>query len=98
MVKFTSTMGVNFSNYFQSNPIHPNAAAKQIRGLPVTSAKIFHHEGSHDFMKAAQANGLTLAVGCTNSRVGRPGRWQYPIIDRHDQAIQGYREPGLRWQ
>ena len=70
MIKFASTMGVNFSNFFQSRPIDPNTAAKQIAGLPVKSAKIFSHEGSDlKFMTAAQTNGLTLAVGCTNAEL-----------------------------
>jgi hypothetical protein len=30
MPKFTSTMGVNFSNYFQSHPINTTMAAEQI--------------------------------------------------------------------
>ena len=70
MIKFASTMGVNFSNYFQSKPIDPNAAATQIAGLPVKSAKTFSHQGGDlAFMKAAQARKLALAVGCTNDEL-----------------------------
>src|SRR5260370_33740069 len=70
MIKFTSTMGVNFSNYFQKIPIDPTFAANQIAGLPVTSAKTFSHQGGDlAFMKAAQAKKLTLAVGCTKDEL-----------------------------
>jgi exo-beta-1,3-glucanase (GH17 family) len=70
MVKFASTMGVNFSNYFQSNPIEPSVAVSQILALPVTSAKIFSHQGSDlKFMEVARASGLTLAVGCINEQL-----------------------------
>src|SRR5687768_14744635 len=70
MIKFTSTMGINFSNYFQSNPVDPNTAATQIAGLPVTSAKTFSHQGSDlAFMTAARVKKLTLAVGCTNDEL-----------------------------
>ena len=70
MIKFTSTMGVNFSNYFQSRPVDPIAAATQIAGLPVTSAKTFSHQGSDlAFMTAARGKKLTLAVGCTNDEL-----------------------------
>src|SRR5215510_2858525 len=73
MPKFASTMGLNFSNFFQSRPIDPNAAAELISKLSsgsVKSAKIFSHQDSDlAFMKAARAHRLTLAVGCTNAEL-----------------------------
>lgn len=70
MIKLGSTMGVNFSNSFQSTPIDPKKAAAQVAGLPVRCAKTFSHEGDDlVFMSAARENKLTLAVGCTNDEL-----------------------------
>jgi exo-beta-1,3-glucanase (GH17 family) len=63
-------MGVNFSNFFQTHPVKPENAAAQIASLPVGAAKTFSHQGGDfDFMKAAQAKKLGLAVGCTNDEL-----------------------------
>ena len=73
MIKFTSTMGVNFSNYFQRIPIDPTLAATEIAGLPGTSAKTFSHQGGDlAFMKAAQARKLTLAYAQNPKDVSLP--------------------------
>jgi len=70
MPKFTSTMGVNYSSYFQSVHVNPVSSAAQIAGLPVTSVKTFSHDYDLPFIKAAQAQkNLTLAVGCTNDEL-----------------------------
>ena len=70
MPKFTSTMGVNYSSYFQSVKVNPVSSAAQIAGLPVSSVKTFSHDYDLPFIKAAQAQkNLTLAVGCTNDEL-----------------------------
>jgi exo-beta-1,3-glucanase (GH17 family) len=83
MIKFSTTMGVNFSNYFQTQPVSPTTAAEQIAGLPVGAAKTFSHQGGDlAFMKAAQARKLGLAVGCTNDELaGLAQGTTQPLID-----------------
>lgn len=90
MIRFGTTMGVNFSNFFQSKAIDPGTAAAQIAGMSVKSAKTFSHQGSDlAFMKAARANGLTLAVGCTNDELaGLAAGITQPLVD----AITPFRD------
>jgi Glycosyl hydrolases family 17 len=64
------TMGVNFSNNYQSNPVDAKLAADQIAKLPVTIAKTFNYVGrDKQFIDAvAQSHPeLKLAVGTTNA-------------------------------
>jgi exo-beta-1,3-glucanase (GH17 family) len=66
----SSIMGVNFSNRFQSAPIDPTSTARQVAALPVTYVKTFgYQDGDLAFIKAAQAQKLTLAVGIPDSEL-----------------------------
>lgn len=66
----SSTMGVNFSNQFMSQPVAPATAARQIAALPVGRAKTFsYHGGDLQFIQAASASNLRLAVGIPNAEL-----------------------------
>lgn len=64
----TTTMGMNFSNQFMSQPVAPATAAAQIAALPVRRAKTFSYQGADlQFIQAASTRNLRLAVGIPNA-------------------------------
>jgi exo-beta-1,3-glucanase (GH17 family) len=66
----SSTMGVNFSNQFMPQPVAPATAARQIAALPVGRAKTFSYHGADlQFIQAASASNLRLAVGIPNDEL-----------------------------
>ena len=65
-----TTMGVNFSTQFMPSPVAPQAAASQIAALPARRAKTFSYHGADlQFIKAASAGNLRLAVGIPNDEL-----------------------------
>jgi Glycosyl hydrolases family 17 len=65
-----STMGMNFSNQFMSQPVAPQVAASQIAALPVRRAKTFSYQGADlQFIQAASTSNLRLAVGIPNAEL-----------------------------
>ncbi|PHS04842.1 MAG: hypothetical protein COA88_13160 [Kordia sp.] len=64
-VKFASTVGVNFSNTFQSKPISATKAASQIKGMGVGMVKMFNYTQT-DFIDAAKAEGLQVIIDIPN--------------------------------
>ena len=66
----SSTMGINFSNQFMPQPVAPATAARQIAALPVGRAKTFSYQGGDlQFIQAASAGNLRLAVGIPNAEL-----------------------------
>lgn len=64
----STTMGMNFSNQFMSQPVAPATAASQIAALPVRRAKTFSYQGAdRQFIEAAATRNLKLAVGIPNA-------------------------------
>ncbi|MCP4327805.1 MAG: hypothetical protein GY791_05140 [Alphaproteobacteria bacterium] len=59
------TVGVNFSNSFQSTPIDPVRAAKQIASVGVKTVKMFNYTQT-EFLDAARASGLRVLTAVPN--------------------------------
>ena len=63
---FSSAMGVNYSNSFQSNPIPDATAVADIRNNGITPVKLFNYTQTGFF---AAATGLELIPGIPNSEL-----------------------------
>src|SRR5262249_13604106 len=83
-----TTMGMNFSSLFMSQPVPPATAANQIAALPVMRAKVFSYQNADlQFIQAAAAKNLRLAVGIPNDGLQALANGQtQPLI----AAIQPY--------
>lgn len=64
-VNFPSTVGVNFSNTFQSTPISAKDAAKQIAATGTGMVKMFNYTET-DFIEKAKAKGLKIILDVPN--------------------------------
>ncbi|MBL4604498.1 MAG: hypothetical protein JKY02_02195 [Flavobacteriaceae bacterium] len=67
-VNFPSTVGVNFSNTFQSTPVSATDAATQIAALGTKMVKTYNYTQT-DFIKEAKANGLKVILGIPNDHL-----------------------------
>lgn len=65
---FTTKMGVNFSNTYQSNPVSDSTAASNIKATGITPVKVFNYDQS-GFFNAAVSQGLQLVPGIPNSEL-----------------------------
>lgn len=63
---FSTTLGVNFSNTFQSNPVSSTTAASDISVAGIGLVKTFNYTQT-DFFNAAAGLGLQLVPGIPNS-------------------------------
>ncbi|HEV2805324.1 MAG TPA: glycosyl hydrolase family 17 protein [Chthoniobacterales bacterium] len=81
-----SSIGVNFSNTFQSDPIAPQTAAAQIQSAGITSVKMFNYSQS-DFLQAARSKDLKVLVGVPNDELSALANGQ---TSKLLEAIQQY--------
>jgi exo-beta-1,3-glucanase (GH17 family) len=63
---FSTAIGVNFSNTFQSNPVPNSQAASDIGATGIKPVKMFNYDQS-DFFADALAQGLELVPGVPNA-------------------------------
>ena len=61
-VNFPSTVGVNFSNTFQSVPVLVSDAATQIAAMGTKMVKTYNYTQT-DFIEKAKAAGLKVVLG-----------------------------------
>ncbi|MFY0631713.1 MAG: hypothetical protein JXR05_15215 [Flavobacteriaceae bacterium] len=67
-VNFPSTVGVNFSNTFQSTPVSASDAATQITAMGTGMVKTYNYTQT-DFIKKAKAAGLKVVLGIPNDEL-----------------------------
>lgn len=67
-VNFPSTLGVNFSNTFQSTPVSASDAATQIAAMGTKMVKTYNYTQT-DFIEKAKAAGLKVVLGIPNDKL-----------------------------